>query len=97
MSRNLEKRVEMMVKITPQPIKDELRLVLDAMLGDECEAWDMQPDGSYIKRRPTSPQSDSSQQQQIRFAQTRLKSKRHKKLLRNSNQHKRNFITPLNH
>ena len=90
MKRNLESRVEVVTRITPQPLKKELRLVLNTLLDDNENAWEMQPDGAYIKRRSASGEARASQLQQIEFAQTRLKTKKHKKLLRTGRQRKRN-------
>lgn len=99
MKRNLESRVEVVVQITPPTLKKELRLVLNTLLDDNQNAWDMQADGSYVKRdselkklngeTPSEQKSAekenhvrASQLQQIEFAQKRLKTKKHKKLLR---------------
>ncbi len=95
MKRNLESRVEVVTRITPAPLKNELRLVLNTLLDDNENAWEMQPDGLYVKRRPTDQEVGSgevraSQLQQIEFAQARLKTKKHKKLLQIGRQRKRN-------
>ena len=90
MKRNLESRVEVVARITPASLKKELRLVLNTLLDDNQNAWEMQPDGAYIKRRPAAGETRASQLQQIEFAQTRLKTKKHKKLLRTGRQRKRN-------
>ena len=90
MKRNLESRVEVVVRITPAPLKNELRLALNTLFDDNQNAWEMQPNGVYIKRRPDSEKARASQLQQIEFAQARLKSKKHKKLLRSGRQRKRN-------
>lgn len=90
MKRNLESRVEVVARITPEPLKKELRLVLNTLLDDNENAWEMQPDGAYIKRHPAAKESRASQLQQIEFAQARLKTKKHKKLLRTERQRKRN-------
>ena len=90
MKRNLESRVEVVVRITPTPLKNELRLALNTLFDDNQNSWEMQPNGVYIKRRPTSEEARASQLQQIEFAQARLKSKKHKKLLRSGRQRKRN-------
>ncbi len=50
MTRNLVSRVETLVPVEPQPLREELRIVLDMLLGDQRSAWDMQPDGTYIQR-----------------------------------------------
>ena len=90
MKRNLESRVEVVTRITPVALKNELRLVLNTLLDDNQNAWEMQSDGVYIKRCPTTGDARASQLQQIEFAQTRLKTKKHKKLLRSGRQRKRN-------
>jgi polyphosphate kinase len=71
MQRNLEKRVEVLVPIEDARLQSELRLILDTQLGDQRGAWDMQPDGSYIRR--TSPTAKHSQQQLIERTERRLK------------------------
>lgn len=95
MKRNLESRVEVVVRITPSSLKNELRLVLNTLLDDNQNAWEMQEDGAYTKRHPLAKKGEveeprSSQLQQIEFAQKRLKTKKHKKLLRGGKQRKRN-------
>lgn len=53
MKRNLESRVEVVVKVTAPEIKKELKAFLDTQLGDQRSAWDMQSDGKYIQRVPS--------------------------------------------
>jgi polyphosphate kinase len=54
MKRNLEARVEVMCPVEPPELKKELRVIFDTHLADQCSAWDMQPDGSYLQRVPAS-------------------------------------------
>ncbi|MBC8019207.1 MAG: polyphosphate kinase 1, partial [Verrucomicrobia bacterium] len=54
MKRNLEARVEVLCPVEPPELKKELRVVFDTHLSDQCSAWDMQPDGSYLQRIPNS-------------------------------------------
>ncbi len=56
MKRNLEARVEVMCPVEPAELKKELRAVFDTNLSDQCSAWDMQPDGGYLQRFPTTEQ-----------------------------------------
>lgn len=49
MKRNLESRVEVLVPVDTPALRDELRIILDTQLADDRAAWEMQPDGSYIK------------------------------------------------
>lgn len=90
MTRNLESRVEVVTPIRKKALKKELRLILDTLLDDNRNAWDMQPDGSYIQRQPETEDDFSSQLKLAEYAATRLKSKRHKKLLRGMGLRKRN-------
>ncbi len=52
MRRNLEKRVEVVAPVEREELREDLRLILDVQLGDHRNAWDMQPDGSYVQRQP---------------------------------------------
>jgi polyphosphate kinase len=52
MYRNLLARVEAVVPIEPRPLRERLWEVLQVMLNDRRQAWDMRPDGSYVQRMP---------------------------------------------
>ncbi len=52
MTRNLESRVEVVTDIRKKPLKKELRLLLDTLLDDSRNAWDMDQDGNYTQRQP---------------------------------------------
>jgi polyphosphate kinase len=52
MRRNLDRRMETMMPVTDSQLKQELEQTLNVYETDNCSAWDMQPDGSYIRRRP---------------------------------------------
>jgi len=52
MRRNLDRRVEAVVPIEDPRIAKDLQEILGIMLSDNRQAWDLQPDGSYIKRHP---------------------------------------------
>ncbi|MGE0872475.1 MAG: polyphosphate kinase 1 [Kofleriaceae bacterium] len=71
MQRNLEKRVEVLWPIEEPKLQAELRNVLDTQLSDQRGAWDMQPDGSYVRR--TGMAAKHSQQQMIERTERRLK------------------------
>jgi len=55
MYRNLLARVEAVVPVERRPLKERLMETLQILLKDRRQAWDMQPDGSYVQRTPTSP------------------------------------------
>jgi polyphosphate kinase len=52
MSRNLSRRMEAITPISDSRIRTELDEFLEVYEADNCSAWDMQPDGSYARRRP---------------------------------------------
>ena len=52
MYRNLNTRVECITPIYDTTLQNQLRRILDGMLADRRQAWDMQPDGTYVQRRP---------------------------------------------
>lgn len=52
MSRNLDRRVESIMPVTSPEIKQEMENILLVLESDNCSAWDMQPDGSYLLRCP---------------------------------------------
>ena len=51
MKRNLESRVEVVVPVEDPALRQELRTVLDAQLAPDRGAWEMQPDGAYVRGR----------------------------------------------
>lgn len=74
MKRNLESRVEVLIPIEAPELRRDLRALLDIQLADRRCAWDMQPDGSYVQRRPeTAEQEKGSHQLLVELAETRQK------------------------
>jgi polyphosphate kinase len=76
MKRNLESRVEVVIPIVDASLRAELRTVFDKQLAPSHDAWEMQPDGTYVQLS-TPRGGKSCQQAMIRQAQ-----KRHKKASR---------------
>ncbi len=62
MRRNLDRRVEAVTPIEDPGIVKDLKEILDIMLADNRQAWDLQADGSYIQRRPTGDCPEKSAQ-----------------------------------
>jgi polyphosphate kinase len=58
MYRNLLARVETIVPIENRPLKEKLWTVLQTLLSDHRQAWDLQPDGTYIQRTPPPGSND---------------------------------------
>jgi polyphosphate kinase len=66
MRRNLSERVEAVTPVEAAPLRARLWEILDVMLRDHRQAWDMRPDGSYAQRQPaagaTGPEGVGTQQ-----------------------------------
>ena len=74
MKRNLESRVEVVTPVVGDSLRAELRDMLDCQLDDYRNAWQMQPDGSYVQRTPRSEKDEiGSQQRSIERAKKRVK------------------------
>ncbi|MEY6431070.1 polyphosphate kinase 1 [Thioalkalicoccus limnaeus] len=79
MRRNLESRVEVHAPVEHPALRQELRLILDVQLSDPRSAWDMQPDGTYVQRRPADDSAKGAQETLIAVAERRLSaSSKHK-------------------
>jgi polyphosphate kinase len=52
MNRNLSKRVEAITPIQSRSLRERLWEILGVTLADRRQAWEMQPDGSYIHLTP---------------------------------------------
>ena len=62
MTRNLDRRVEAVVPIDDRTIAKDLQEILGILLADNRQAWDLQPDGHYIQRRPPADVAEQSSQ-----------------------------------
>ena len=54
MTRNLSRRMEVVAPVCDPVIKNELDSILRTYEEDNCSAWDMQPDGQYLRRHPAA-------------------------------------------
>ena len=63
MTRNLDRRVEVITPIEDPDISNDLQEILGIMLSDNRQAWDLQSDGSYKQRRPQIGTEEQSTQQ----------------------------------
>jgi len=79
MSRNLEGRVEILAPIENPSLRKELHAVFETQSGDHRSVWDMQPDGSYVQRRPRGG-SRGRPCQEILIEASRLRSERARRL-----------------
>ncbi|WP_017651425.1 polyphosphate kinase 1 [Fortiea contorta] len=62
MPRNLDRRVEAVIPVEDTSIRQNLQKILEIMLTDNRQAWEMQSDGSYIQRRPHQDEPEHSSQ-----------------------------------
>ena len=65
MHRNLDRRVEALVKVKREEVRRRLRSVLDLALEDNTTAWALQPDGSWSRLAPTNGEPEVSQQVEL--------------------------------
>jgi polyphosphate kinase len=52
MPRNLDQRVEVVTPVTDPDLTGRLQEVLDVMLADNVQAWELQEDGAWQRRQP---------------------------------------------
>ena len=65
MYRNLQARVEATAPIERQVHRQRLWDLMQICLTDQRQAWDLQPDGTYVQRKPTDPAKDIGTQQTL--------------------------------
>lgn len=74
MSRNLERRIEVIVPVNNVHAKAEISAILTSQIEDQRSAWDMLPNGDYRQRGAKISQSVSCQTKAIAAANLRVKS-----------------------
>lgn len=62
MPRNLDRRVEAVTPVEDPEIAQDLFEILGIMLSDNRQAWELQPDGSYLQRHPPEGTPEQSSQ-----------------------------------
>ena len=63
MTRNLSRRMEVVAPVCDPVIKAELDNILRTYEDDNRSAWDMQPDGEYVRRQPAAGEARREAQQ----------------------------------
>jgi polyphosphate kinase len=66
MPRNLDLRVEVVTPVTDPDLTGRLQEVLDVMLADNLQAWELQSDGSWQPRRPSDGEEPVATQRVLR-------------------------------
>jgi polyphosphate kinase len=66
MTRNLDRRVEVVVPVEAPELRRQLKeQVLEVMLKDNCQAWELDGDGNYTRCIPSSPETRFSAQEYL--------------------------------
>ncbi|MBC7528536.1 MAG: polyphosphate kinase 1 [Chthonomonadaceae bacterium] len=66
MSRNLDRRVEVVAPLTDPELRSEItENLLPIILNDNCQAWDLLSDGTYKRRKPAPDEPRRSSQQML--------------------------------
>jgi len=63
MKRNLDRRVEIVAPIESPELRAQLDGILDVYLEDNASAWEMQSDGSYLRRKPEKGETERAVQE----------------------------------
>lgn len=62
MPRNLDARVEVITPVEEVSLVKELKQILEIVLADNRQAWDLQSDGTYVQRVPKDGEPEMSSQ-----------------------------------
>jgi polyphosphate kinase len=65
MGRNLLRRVEAAVPIEDPALQARLKEILDILLADNRQAWDLASDGAWTQRRPAPGEPDRGTHQRL--------------------------------
>lgn len=65
MPRNLNRRVEAITPVEDPDLMKDLQEILGIMLADNRQAWDLQPDGTYVQRSPLKDAAGECNSQKI--------------------------------
>jgi polyphosphate kinase len=68
MPRNLDTRVELLIPIRDETLRADLIDTLDRCFADNTNAWDLQADGSWVRRTPPSPAEARNLQRELMTA-----------------------------
>jgi polyphosphate kinase len=62
MPRNLDARVEVITPVEDPSLVKELKQILEIVLADNRQAWDLKSDGTYTQRVPKDDEPEMSSQ-----------------------------------
>jgi polyphosphate kinase len=63
MPRNLDNRLELVVPVENERLRARLSSVFDTLLGDNASAWELEPDGSWRRLKPSKGERPRPTQQ----------------------------------
>ncbi len=52
MPRNLDHRIEVVMPVEDAHVRNEVEMILKTLLADNCQAWELQPDGTWHRVSP---------------------------------------------
>ncbi len=73
MYRNLNNRVECITPVYDTANQARLKEILDVMLEDQRQAWDLHPDGTYTQRQPDPMRPDTAVGTHVRLMESTRK------------------------
>ncbi|MFQ3614215.1 MAG: RNA degradosome polyphosphate kinase, partial [Cyanobacteriota bacterium] len=65
MTRNLDRRVEVVTPVQDPLLQQELKAILEICLSDNRQAWELHADGTYIQRQPQAGEEVRSTHQRL--------------------------------
>ena len=68
LERNTTRRIEVFTPVNSADLRRDVWEILEAFRTDRRKAWDMQPDGSYVKEPPLDSSTNSQEREQAYFA-----------------------------
>jgi len=75
MSRNLQNRVEAVTPIEDRALRERIWQVLQCLLEDRRQAWDLDSEGTYVQRMPATPAEEiGTHRRLMQLAQQRWRS-----------------------
>ena len=75
MTRNLDRRVEVLVPVEGARLRQELNVVFDSTFSDNTAAWELGPDGTWTRRRPGKDERPHNHQTHLQ-RRARLRTRR---------------------
>jgi polyphosphate kinase len=75
MTRNLDRRIEVLVPVEGARQRQELVTILDSIFSDNAASWELSPDGSWQRRRPADGERAHDHQLNL-TRRARLRTKR---------------------